>query len=85
MQVQVPPAQADRHVVLMEADELHPLTDNKNHEVFIVGYPGEENIYEVGDTPGVRAKIASGELVEVGRMQAAEKETQAGTRAAERK
>jgi hypothetical protein len=63
MRVKVPDSQADRHVILMEADPLHP-TDN--HEVFLVGYPGEKNEFEVGDTPGVRAKIASGELVEVG-------------------
>jgi hypothetical protein len=82
MKVKVPDAQADRHVILMEADDLHP-TDN--HEIFIVGYPGEKNEYDVGDTIGVRAKIASGELVEIGRMQAAERETQAGSRAAEKK
>ena len=33
----------------------------------MAGYPGEANVYEVGDTPGVRAKIATGELVEVDR------------------
>jgi ribosomal protein S12 len=82
MRVKVADAAADRHVILMEADDRHP-TDN--HEIFIVGYPGEKNEYDVGDTPGVRAKIASGELVEVGRMQAAEKEPQSGTRAAETK
>ena len=73
MKVQVPESQADRHVILMEADDLHPLQPNGTHELFLVGYPKEDNIYEVGDTPGVRAKIASGELVEVGRMQSAEK------------
>lgn len=68
MRVKVADAAADRHVILMELDDLHP-TDN--HEIFLVGYPNEKNEYDVGDTPGVRAKIASGELVEVGRMQAA--------------
>lgn len=72
MKVKVPDSQADRHVILMEADDLHP-TDN--HEIFLVGYPGEKNEYDVGDTPGVRAKIAGGELVEVGRMQAARAES----------
>jgi len=62
LHVKVPDAQADRHVILMEADPLHP---SDNHEVFIVGYPGEVNEYEVGDTAGVRAKIASGELIEI--------------------
>ena len=76
MKVKVPDAHADRHVILMEADDLHPLQDNGTHEVFLVGYPNEDNIYDVGDTPGVRAKIASGELVEVGRQQSARTETE---------
>jgi len=82
-------ATKDRHVALAESDDLHP----GNHEVFVVGYPDREdgsedpaNIVEVGLTPLVRQKLASGDLIEVERpaVAAAEKETQTANRAAEK-
>lgn len=63
----------DRKVILSEADQSHPGT----HEIFIVGYedprfdadgnpviPANPAI-EVGDTPGVRQRIAEKDLIEV--------------------
>lgn len=60
-------ATKDRKVALSETSKAHP-----NGEAWVVGYPdlpdGTEdpaNVVEVGDTPLVRAKLASGELLEV--------------------
>ncbi len=49
----------DRSVALSEAHEEHP-----NGEAWVVGYPGEENVVEVGLTPLVRQKLADGVLIE---------------------
>jgi hypothetical protein len=87
----------DRKVILSEADEQHP---TPNHEVYIVGYEDprydadgnqiEANpAIEVGDTPGVRQRIAEGDLKIVSgpqaRLTAAESQTAAANRAAESK
>lgn len=68
-----------RKVILSEADEAHPGT----HEVWLVAYE-EPRVNadgdpvepanpptQVGDTPGVRAALASGDLVEVDAPKAA--------------
>ena len=84
-------ATKDRKVALSEGHEDHP-----GGEAWVVGYPdlpdGSDdpaNVVEVGLTALVRQKLASGDLIEVergvARQQAAERETQAGTRAAESK
>lgn len=70
----VPRPENLRKVVLSEADAAHPTS---THEVFIVAYedprmdadghpvePANPPI-EVGDTPGVRGRIAAGDLIEV--------------------
>lgn len=61
---------SDQHVILAEGHADHP-----GGEIFLAAFPDDDTIHEVGDTPGVRGKIASGELVEVGRGQAARGET----------
>lgn len=87
----------DRKVIVSEYDEQHPTA---NHEIYIVGYedprydadgnevtPANPAI-EVGDTAGVRQRIAEGDLKVVsgpsGRETLAEQERQAGNRAAEK-
>lgn len=77
MQVQV--TKPNRQVVLWEQDPAHKEAnpDWPDGEIYLVGYPDEDNIYTVGDTPGVRGKIASGELVEVRSTPTSSKKTKA--------
>lgn len=86
----------DRKVIVSEYDEQHPTA---NHEIYIVGYedprydadgnevtPANPAI-EVGDTPGVRQRIAEGDLKIVSgpqtsaQLRAVERERQAAERA----
>lgn len=53
----------DRKVVVAEFDPQHP---GDTHEVLVVGFPGEDNVYEVGDTALVRQRVAEGALEVVG-------------------
>ena len=83
----VKPTRDDRKVILSEADPAHPVNDNGDHEVFVAAYPDAQPT-QVGDTGLVRARIASGDLVEVdaparksARLSDAEKERQAAEQA----
>ena len=88
--VQAVPTETNmRKVVLSEADEAHP---TPNHEIWIVAYedPREDSEgnpvtpanppIHVGDTPGVRAALASGDLVEVERTAAKAEESAPGAK-----
>lgn len=65
MHVQI--TKPNRQIVLWEQDPAHAEADPRwvAGEIILVGYPDEENTFTVGDTPGVRQAIASGQLAEV--------------------